>query len=86
LRYWDDATVDLRRELPVYFHLFVAGGFAFRQRRVIEVRETDGALDLQRAVAFEKNRRCVGIDAMDIWMLCRICQERENRFLHAGIG
>jgi hypothetical protein len=48
----DDATIDLRRELPVYLHL--AGRFRLRRRRIVEVWKTDGALDLQRAVAFEK--------------------------------
>ena len=49
LRDRNDAMVDLRRELAVDPDLFVAGGFPLRQRRIIEERETDGALDLQRA-------------------------------------
>ena len=55
LRDRDNAAVDLRRELPVYSHLLVAGGFSLRQRRIVQIREMHGALDLQRAVAFEKN-------------------------------
>ena len=45
----DDATIDLRRELPVDPDLFVAGGFPLLQRRIIEEGKADGALDLQRA-------------------------------------
>ena len=86
LRDRDHAMVDLRRELAVDPDLFVAGGFPLLQRRIVEEGKTDGALDLQRAVAFEKNRRRMGIDAMDMRMRCRIGQKCEHVLLHAGVG
>jgi hypothetical protein len=79
------ATVDLPRELTVDFYLRIAGGLPFRQRRVIEVREMDGALDLQRAVAFEKNRRRMRIDPMDERMRCGIRKKCEDA-LFARVG
>ena len=59
---WDDAAIDLRRELSVDPDLFVAGRLPLRQRRIIQEGKADGTLDLQRAIAFEKNRCRMGID------------------------
>ena len=78
--------VDLRRELAIYPDLFIAGGFPLFQRRVVQERKSDRALDLQRAVALEKNRCRMGVDAMDMRMHCRIGQKGEDALLHAGVG
>ena len=78
--------VDLRRELAIDPDLFVAGGFPLLQRRIIEEGKADGALDLQRAVAFQKNRRRMGIDAMNMRMRRGIGQRCEDALLHAGVG
>ena len=64
----DDATVNLRRELTVYRYLLVTSRLSLRQRRIVEIRKTDGALDLERAFTFEKNRRCMGIDPANMRM------------------
>jgi hypothetical protein len=80
------AMVDLWRELAIYPDLFVAGGFPLRKRRIIKKGKADGALDLQRAVAFQKHRRRVGIDAMNTRMRRGIGQECEDALLHAGVG
>jgi hypothetical protein len=71
----------LRRKWSVYFHLFIAGCFSFRQRRIIEVWETDGALDLQRAAAREKNRRRMGIYPLNPGMRRRIGQKGKHALL-----
>ena len=86
LRDRNDATVDLRRELAVDFDLFVAGCFPFLERRIIEKGKADRALDLQRAVAFEKNRRRMGIDPMNMRMRRRIGQKCEDALLRGGAG
>jgi hypothetical protein len=86
LRDRDDAMVDLRREMTVYPYLFVAGDFPLRQGRVVQIGKMDGALDLQRAAAFEKDRRGMGIDATDKRMRCRVRQKCEDSFLGQGVG
>jgi hypothetical protein len=86
LRDRNDAAVDLRRKLAIYPYLFVAGGLPLRQRRIIQKRKPDGAFDLQRAVAFEKDRCCVGIDSTDKRMRRGIRKEREDALLRAGVG
>src|SRR5260370_31395562 len=83
LRDRNDSTIDLRRELAVDVDLFVAGGFALLKRRIIQERETDGALDLQRAVAFEKDRRRMGVDPVDPRMHRGVGQKRKDALLHA---
>ena len=82
----NDATVDLWRELAIDFDFLFAGGFPLLQRRIIQVWKSDGAFDLQRAVAFEKNRCRMGIDPMDTRMRGRIRQKCKDALLHAGIG
>ena len=72
--------------MAVDLDLLFAGGFPLLQRRIIEEGKTDGALDLQRAVAFEKNRRRMGIDAIDVRMRGGIRQKCEDALLHARIG
>ncbi len=78
--------IDLRRELPIYPDLLVAGGLPLRQRRIIKEGKADGALDLQRAFAFQKNRRRVGIDAMNMRMHRGIGQRCEDALLDEGVG
>src|SRR5258708_30568087 len=65
LRDRDHARVNLRSKWPVYFHLFIAGSFSFRHRRISEVQETDDAVALQRATALEKNRRRMRVEPTD---------------------
>ena len=86
LRDRNDATVDLRCEWTIYPYLLVTGGFPLRERRVIEIRKSDGALDLQGAIAFKENRRRMRVDAMDMRMRCRIGQKCEDALLHPGVG
>ena len=86
LRDRNHAMVDLRRELPIDPDLLVAGGFPLRQRRIIKEGKADGALDLQRAVAFQKDRRRVGVDAMDVRMGHGIGQGCEDALLDEGVG
>jgi hypothetical protein len=45
-----------------------------------------GALDLQRACVPTKNRRHVGIDAMNTRMYRGIAQKGEYALLHPGVG
>ena len=60
---------------------------AFRLKRgIIEVRKTDGALDLQRALALEKNRRRMRLDPMDIGVRCRVRPKCKDALLNAGVG
>ena len=59
----DDAAIKFRRQRPVDLDLGLARGFALGERRIIEKRKAHRALDLQRAVAGEKHRRRVGVDA-----------------------
>ncbi len=86
LRDGDDTTVDLRREPVVDVHLLMAGSFPLRQCRVIEIWKADGALDLQRPGAFQKNRRRMRIDAMDMRMGFGVRQKRKDAFLGKGVG
>ena len=81
LRDRNNATIDLRRELAIDFHLLLAGGFPFCQRRVVEVWKSDGALDLQGAITFEENRSRVGIDPMNRGVRCRVRQKCEHASL-----
>ncbi len=85
LRDRDHAVVDLRREPAVYFDLFVAGGLALLKRRIVEKGKTNGAFDLERAAVLEKNRRRMGIDAMNMRMCRGIGQEGKHFLLHAGV-
>ena len=47
----NNASIDLRRKLPVNVHLFFAGCLPLAQCRVVEERKADGPLDFQRAIA-----------------------------------
>ncbi len=78
--------IDLWRERTIYLYLFIAGCLTFCQCRVVEVWESDGALDLQGAVPFEENRCCVRIDAVHARMRRRVGQKCEDPVLHVGIG
>jgi hypothetical protein len=62
-RHRDDATVKLRRKGPVGLDLGEAGGLALRERREVEEGETDGALDLEGALAGQEHDSGVGVDA-----------------------
>jgi hypothetical protein len=77
--------VDLWRELAVDCQFRVAGGFPLLQRRIIQVWKPDGALDLQGAVAFEKNRCRMRIDPMDMRMGNGICQKGKDALLRGPI-
>ena len=61
-----DATIDFRRVGGVHRQFGLAGGFALFQRRIIEKRKAHGALDLERAIAGEKHRCRMGIDAVTL--------------------
>src|SRR4051794_32661813 len=75
LRDRNDAMVDLRCERAVYSYFLIAGGFSLLQCRVVQEGKAYGALDLQGAVAFEKNRCRMGIDPMNMGMSRGIRQE-----------
>src|SRR5664279_4407695 len=77
--------IDLWRERAVYLYFFIAGCLTLRQCRVVEVWKSDSALDLQRAGPFEKNRRCVRIDAAYVRMRRRVHQKCEDPVLSIGI-
>ena len=70
----EHAAVDLRRERRVDGKLGLASLLAPAERRIVEKRKAHGALDFQRAIAGEKHRRRMGIDALDRVpaMACRI--------------
>lgn len=80
---WDDPAVNLRCELATCCHLLITGRFSLRDRRVIEIRKTNGALDLERAVAFEKHRRCVGIDPTNMRVDGGVRKKCKDTFLDA---
>ena len=61
----NDAAIKFRRQPPVDLDLRCASGLALGERRIVEKRKAHRALDLQRAVAGEKYRGRVGIDAPD---------------------
>jgi hypothetical protein len=70
----------------VYLDRFVAGGSPLLKRRIIEVRKTDGAFDLQRVVAFEKDRRRMRVGPLDTRMRRGLRQKCKDALLYAGIG
>src|ERR1700733_13802515 len=78
--------IDLGRERAIYLYLLIAGSLAFRRRRIVEIRESDGALDLQSAGPFEENGCPVCIDAVDARMRRRVGQKCEDPVLQFGIG
>ena len=59
----DHTAIDLRCERLVDRKLGLAGGFALVERRIIEEREFDRALNLQDAIAGKKHRCAMGVDA-----------------------
>ncbi len=59
------AAVDLGRERPVDAKLRLAGALALGERRIVQERKAHRALDLEGAVAGEKHRGRMGIDALD---------------------
>jgi hypothetical protein len=64
----DDASINLRRELAVDPDFFVTGGFPLLQCRIVQEGKADGALDLERAAAFKKDRCRVRIDPLRLRM------------------
>ena len=90
----DDAAIKLRRQPPVDLDLRFAGVFALFERGKIEKRKVHRALDFQHAVAGEKHRGRVGVDAADLLGLAAIgrrigekCQHvvlRFGRVVHAA--
>src|SRR6266511_400706 len=82
----DDATVNLRCERTVYRYLLVTSRLSLRQRRIVEIRKTDGALDLERAFTFEKDRRCMGIDPANMRMGGGVRKEGEDALLDPRVG
>jgi len=87
-RDWHDAAIDLGRESPVDLKLCLAGLLAQSQGRIVEERKAHRALDLECAVAGQKHRGRVGIDALDrrSAMGRRLGQQGENRFLLLGFA
>ena len=81
----DNTTVKPRRKPPIDFKLGCASGFAFFQRRVIQKRKLDGALNLEGALAYEKYDSSVGVTApdRDVSKRGRRAQQLENRILRA---
>ena len=77
-----DAAINFWRERPVDLDLGFAGGFALFERGKIEKRKAHRALDLQRAVAGEKHRGRVGVDAPDFFgpaaIGCGIGEKRQH--------
>ncbi len=83
--YRNHAMIDLRRERLVDFDFLFAGGLALRQRRIIQKREANCALDFQRARAGEKYRSRVSVDPMNRAMRREAHQKRKDLVLGAGL-
>ena len=79
------ALIDLRCERPVDPDLVVAGGFALLQRRIVQEGKTDGALDLERAGAFQEDGRRMGVDAVHGRMHVRVSEKGEHALLRAQV-
>src|SRR5262249_6219335 len=81
------AAVNLGRERPIDPKLRLAGALALGQRRIVQKGKAHRALDLQRAVAGEKYRGGMGIDALDhlAAMGRGVGEQRERRFLALAV-
>ena len=47
--------------------------------------QADGALDLQRTIAFQKNRCRVRVDSLHIGVMGGIAKQCKNSLLHRGV-
>src|SRR5262249_52432197 len=81
------AAVNLGRERPIDPKLRLAGALALGEGRIVEKRKAHRALDLQRAVAGEKYRGGMGIDALDrlAAMGRGVGEQREDRLLALAV-
>ena len=59
------AAINRRRIRSIDLDLGRAGGLALLKRRIIEERKAHGALDLEGAVAGQKDQCCMGVDSLD---------------------
>jgi hypothetical protein len=82
------AAIDLRGIALIDLDLGLAGDLALGERRKVEEREFDRALDLEHALAGEKHHRRMGIDALDFRaaMGRRIAEQRKHRLLGSRVG
>jgi len=81
----NDAQINLGREGVVDREFGLAGGFALRERGIVEERKLDRALDLVGALAGEKHGCRVGVDAAHRRAMGRrIAEQREHLVLRFG--
>src|SRR5438552_279617 len=60
----NDAPIELRGIACIDMQLLFAGTLALLESRIVEKRQPHRALDLQHAIAAEKDRRGVGVDPL----------------------
>ena len=77
------AQIDVRRKSPVDLELGLAGALALLEGRIIQERKAHRALDLEGAVAGEKHRGGMGVDALDRCAVMgrRVGEQGEDRLL-----
>jgi hypothetical protein len=81
-------AIDFRREGPIDRDLGLASCLALRQCGEIQKWKAHRALDLEGALAGEKDRSRVGIDALDRLsaMGRRVTEQRQDRLLRVDLG